>query len=248
MFGMQLAAWTCGGCAGAAIVAIGAHVVYDSLGAGFCVQRKRVATSIAHRAAMRMDMNRRGMSGAAAAIVMAGLLAAGCASVADGSRQILPITANVPEAKVTIFDKRGAVVYSGPTPARVSLQRADGVFNPADYRVRVSAPGYQDYEIDLEPGFNATGFANVFNGVIIGSLIVDPITGAFVTHRPKQVNAELWPTRPTAQQVRRARPAAGPAPRRGAAPELPAYARAQIEIRSIYDLSPEERAELMGRN
>lgn len=64
-------------------------------------------------------------------ILMCFLVLTGCASIIRDNTQIVPIQANVENAKIEVTNSSGAVVYSGQTPTTVYLKSSkSGYFNP----------------------------------------------------------------------------------------------------------------------
>mgnify|MGYP000813514811 CR=1 FL=1 len=125
----------------------------------------------------------------------------GCASIIRDNTQIVPIQANVENAKIEVTNSSGAVVYSGQTPTTVYLKSSkSGYFNPEKYIIKASKDGYAtgfttiDYHVS-----NWYWFGNILFGGLIGWFIVDPITGDMyyldevatvnLTPLPKEENA-----------------------------------------------------------
>lgn len=112
-------------------------------------------------------------------ILMCFLVLTGCASIIRDNTQIVPIQANVENAKIEVTNSSGAVVYSGQTPTTVYLKSSkSGYFNPEKYIIKASKDGYAtgfttiDYHVS-----NWYWFGNILFGGLIGWFIVDPITG-----------------------------------------------------------------------
>ena len=112
-------------------------------------------------------------------ILMCFLVLTGCASIIRDNTQIVPIQANVENAKIEVTNSSGAVVYSGQTPTTVYLKSSkSGYFNPEKYIIKASKDGHAtgfttiDYHVS-----NWYWFGNILFGGLIGWFIVDPITG-----------------------------------------------------------------------
>ena len=112
-------------------------------------------------------------------ILMCFLVLTGCASIIRDNTQIVPIQANVENAKIEVTNSSGAVVYSGQTPTTVYLKSSkSGYFNPEKYIIKAPKDGYAtgfttiDYHVS-----NWYWFGNILFGGLIGWFIVDPITG-----------------------------------------------------------------------
>jgi hypothetical protein len=116
---------------------------------------------------------------------------AGCATIISGGRQTLNFSSNPAGAKVRIVDSySNADVYTGVTPLAISLERGNGYFRSAAYRVEISKAGYATRTIQINSTINGWFFGNIFLGAVIG-LIVDPITGAMWTLNPQYVSEDL---------------------------------------------------------
>ena len=69
-------------------------------------------------------------------ILMCFLVLTGCASIIRDNTQIVPIQANVENAKIEVTNSSGAVVYSGQTPTTVYLKSSkSGYFNPENLNI-----------------------------------------------------------------------------------------------------------------
>jgi hypothetical protein len=69
-------------------------------------------------------------------------------------------------------------VFSGNTPAVVSLSASAGFFQRAEYQIRFSSPGYDDRIISIRASIDGWYWGNILLGGFIGMLIIDPATGA----------------------------------------------------------------------
>jgi hypothetical protein len=101
-----------------------------------------------------------------------------CASIVSRSSWPLTVNTTPSGAKIEIADRKGFVVYSGNTPAVMSLKSGDGFFGKQSYRVKLSLNGYDEKIIPVECTLNGWYIGNVFFGGLIGLLVVDPSTGA----------------------------------------------------------------------
>ena len=127
---------------------------------------------------------------AVAAVTLLSL--AGCASIMSGRHADVAINSNVPNAHVTVRDKRGQEVASLRTPANVALKRKDRFIFPARYTATIEAPGYQPAEVPIRSTVNPWILGNVVFGGIPG-LIVDNATGAAWKPKRSQIYQELTP-------------------------------------------------------
>jgi hypothetical protein len=102
----------------------------------------------------------------------------GCATIVSTSKYDVPITSTPSDAAISITNKKGIEVYTGKTPATVTLRSGAGYFSKAEYQVRFSSPGYDDKVATIQFWLNEWYFGNLLLGGVIGMLIVDPLTGA----------------------------------------------------------------------
>lgn len=116
----------------------------------------------------------------------------GCASIINGRTQQVTFGSTPDNAVLTIIDRAGNVVHSGVTPATVSLMRGYGYFKPGHYTVRFEKPGYSPREVSLAGQVSGWYLGNlIIGGMVLGMLIVDPITGGMFTLAPDKVDAAL---------------------------------------------------------
>lgn len=115
----------------------------------------------------------------------------GCASIVDGGHKTVSIKSQPADAKVTVYDKKGAQVIVSQTPAKLPLKRSGGYFSGAKYRIVVEKEGYKPTELEVKSTLNGWYFGNLVFGGLIGLLIVDPATGAMWTLSPRQVDKVL---------------------------------------------------------
>jgi len=119
-----------------------------------------------------------------------GSMSTGCASLISGSSQVVSLSSSPPGATVDVVSKKGKVIYSGTTPAMVSLKRGRGYFAGADLKLRVSKDGYDPRELPIKNSLNPWYLGNIVFGGLIGLLVVDPLTGAMFA-LPDSVHADL---------------------------------------------------------
>lgn len=122
------------------------------------------------------------------------LLLGSCASIVSKSRYPIAISSVPVGANVSITDKHGKEVFSGPTPAAVVLKSGAGYFSSARYQVKFSKPGFDDKTMSLEANINGWYFGNLLFGGLIGMLIVDPATGAMYRISQKDMQGVLAPS------------------------------------------------------
>ncbi|HXV21017.1 MAG TPA: hypothetical protein VD811_08535 [Desulfuromonadales bacterium] len=103
----------------------------------------------------------------------------GCASIVSGGPEIVTISSNPPEAKMTLCnDRTKQCMAIGQTPYTATLDRSQGFFTPARYSIKCEKPGFGPAERTLSAGMNGWYAGNIIFGGLIGLLIVDPATGA----------------------------------------------------------------------
>jgi hypothetical protein len=114
-----------------------------------------------------------------------------CASIVSKSNWPLTINTMPGGAKVEITNKSGTVVFSGYTPATISLKSGAGYFTKESYKVKMSMLGYGEKIIPVECKLNDWYIGNIVFGGLIGMLIVDPITGAMYKLDTQYLNETL---------------------------------------------------------
>lgn len=106
------------------------------------------------------------------------LLSSSCASIVSHSRWPVAVSSAPAGATVTITNRKGVSVYTGTTPATVSLESGSAFFKREIYKLEFTMPGYAPKTTTLEADVNGWYFGNIVFGGVIGLLIVDPATGA----------------------------------------------------------------------
>lgn len=130
-------------------------------------------------------------------LLFCGLIVAGslsltsCASMFGKSSYPLYISSDPKGADVEIFNQSGKRVYSGQSPASVSLKTSNGYMKSASYDVKISYPGYKTQDIQVTSKINGWYWANIALGGLIGMLIVDPLTGAMYKLNNKSIDVVL---------------------------------------------------------
>ena len=69
-------------------------------------------------------------------------------------------------------------MFTGPSPATMTLPASVGYFQKAEYIITVYAPGREPYQQRLNYRLDGWYFGNIIFGGLIGQLVVDPLTGA----------------------------------------------------------------------
>lgn len=120
------------------------------------------------------------------------VLTSSCASIVSKSDWPVKIASTPDGADVSITDIReGKKVFSGKTPASVTLTAKGGFFKGKVYRVDVVKEGYAPQTTEIRSTINGWYIGNLLFGGLIGLLIVDPATGAMWTLDNKDINLIL---------------------------------------------------------
>lgn len=113
-----------------------------------------------------------------AILFFAVLLSPGCATIVSKTSYNVYIHTDPARATVSITDKKGKEIYNGISPATVRLKSGAGFFTKAEYRVKISSPGFTEKIVPVTFKINGWYFGNVLIGGLLGMLIIDPATGA----------------------------------------------------------------------
>lgn len=106
------------------------------------------------------------------------VLLSGCASIVTKTSYPVRISSTPSNAKISVTDKNGIEVFSGHTPAIVSLSASSGFFSKATYMVEFTKANGQTESAQIVSTLDGWYFGNILIGGIIGMLIIDPATGA----------------------------------------------------------------------
>ena len=106
------------------------------------------------------------------------LMLSACASIFSKAEYDVSINSSPSDANFKIINKSGDEIYSGRTPASVTLSPGDGYFSKAQYSFKFEKNGYEATSYEINPTINGWYFANIPFLNIPGLLIVDPVTGA----------------------------------------------------------------------
>lgn len=113
----------------------------------------------------------------------------GCASIVSKSEYPVSISSQPEGAKIIITNKARQDVFSGETPTTITLKASCGFFKGEDYTVSFQKEGYNSHTAQIERGIDGWYIGgNIIFGGFIGSLIVDPATGAMWTLKDLHVN------------------------------------------------------------
>ena len=117
-------------------------------------------------------------------LILAGMLASGCAYILSTDSQDMSISTYPPGAQVIITTTGGIEVFSGTTPAQAHLKRKNKYF------VDVTLEGHESKRIYLEQSLNPKTLWNILIGGIPG-FIVDGISGAIWKLEPETIMITL---------------------------------------------------------
>ncbi|MHC5062941.1 MAG: hypothetical protein ACYTG5_03075 [Planctomycetota bacterium] len=99
-----------------------------------------------------------------------------CASIVSDSSYTVTIDTAPSGEQIVVENQAGRAIYSGDTPVTLTLDAWAGYFDGESYLVRT--PDESSSSV-LESGVDGWySFGNLFSGLVIGWLIVDPATGA----------------------------------------------------------------------
>lgn len=114
----------------------------------------------------------------------------GCASIVSGTHQKVSFNSTPSDARITITDQLGNVVYSGVTPNEVKLKRGSGFMRPQHYSVKFEKDGFATKDVMLASGPNGWVFGNILIGGVVG-ILIDGGTGAMFAVSSKTVTVPL---------------------------------------------------------
>lgn len=123
-------------------------------------------------------------------LVLTAIIILGCASIVSRSEYDVTITSNPSDSYITITDRDGFDIFSGTTPAYVTLPADAGYFVGATYTVKFEKAGFQTQTLLLRNKIDGWYFGNILLGGIVGMLIIDPLTGA-MWKLPPNLHASL---------------------------------------------------------
>jgi hypothetical protein len=122
------------------------------------------------------------------------MIGTGCASIIKGGgSQAIQFKSNPSGAKCDLSDfNTNNKLSSITTPAIVPLEKSNGYFKYAKYRINCSLDGKISQEAIIEGYANGWYIGgNLLFGGLIGYLIVDPATGAMWSLEPELVSVDF---------------------------------------------------------
>ena len=127
-----------------------------------------------------------------AVCILCGILFVGCSTIINTSSQKIGVKTRPSAAAIKVYDSAGGLIKEATTPCDIVLNRGNGYFTPATYKVVISAPGFQEVTIRIGARVSMWYAAGNFLGAtIIGWLIVDPLTGGMWELEPDPINTNL---------------------------------------------------------
>jgi hypothetical protein len=115
----------------------------------------------------------------------------GCATIFTQSTYPVAIDSTPSDAELVITNKKGNCVFQGTTPSIVPLRSSDGFFSNAEYTIKISLSGYNDYITTISAKLDGWYFGNILIGGLLGMIIIDPATGAMWKIDVKQIKPTL---------------------------------------------------------
>ncbi len=119
------------------------------------------------------------------------ILTSSCASIVSKSEYPIAINSTPSEAKITVTNKKGIVVYEGNTPSNIYLKSGAGFFSKAAYTVKFEKDGYDARTVPVEFKVDGWYWGNLVFGGLLGFLIIDPATGAMYKLKTEFLNETL---------------------------------------------------------
>jgi hypothetical protein len=105
-----------------------------------------------------------------------------CATIIGSTTQPVTFKTSPEGVAFSITNRAGEKIHSGLTPATVTLNRGAGYFKAEAYTVKYEKEGYTPKEFMVTGNVNGWYFGNIiFGGIVLGMLIVDPLSGAMFT-------------------------------------------------------------------
>jgi len=117
-----------------------------------------------------------------------------CATIFTKSKYPLLVNSNPDGATLVITNKKGIPVFSGTTPASLTLKSSSGFFSGEEYYVKISLPGYNDKVINVSSKIEGWYWGNLLLGGWLGMLIIDPATGAMWKLDTERISVDLIPS------------------------------------------------------
>ena len=125
-----------------------------------------------------------------------------CATIIGSTSQPVTFKSSPEGATFSVINRAGEKIHSGLTPATITLRKGAGYFKSETYTVRYEKAGFEPKEFTVSGNVNGWYFGNIiFGGLILGMLIVDPLSGAMFTLDDESANQTLTPVAPRVSNV-----------------------------------------------
>ena len=106
------------------------------------------------------------------------------------SKSAYPVSINSdPPTQISIKNENGTEVFSGRTPANVTLKASSGFFKGATYSVTFKKEGYHSKTYPIKASLDGWFWVNFLAGWI--GFIIDPATGAMYKLDTQPLNVHL---------------------------------------------------------
>jgi hypothetical protein len=122
---------------------------------------------------------------------IAALMLTGCATIFNGTTQVVKINSAPEGATLTVMNRAGQQIHNGTTPASLTLNRGAGYFRGEQYTVKLSKAGFKDKEVTLTSNLGGWYWGNLLLGGLLGMLIIDPISGGMYNIAPENVSEAM---------------------------------------------------------
>src|SRR5919112_1615400 len=130
-------------------------------------------------------------------LIIGSCLFGSCATIVSKTVYPIRIDSNPEKASIVVVNRNGKEVYSGLTPANISLPSGAGFFKKAIYTVTFN----KERTIEVAATINGWYFGNVVFGGVLGFLIIDPPTGAMYRLNDVAIEETLEEAKQVTQQT-----------------------------------------------
>jgi hypothetical protein len=130
------------------------------------------------------------------------LLFGSCATIVSKTTYPVRIGSAPERARVTVIDRKGKEIYTGLTPANITLRSGAGFFQKAIYTITFNKEGFKERSIEVSATINGWYFGNIVFGGLLGFLVIDPATGAMYRLNEVAIDETLEEDKTISQQTR----------------------------------------------
>ena len=126
-----------------------------------------------------------------------------CATIFTATKYQVSFNTTPDGAGITIENRDGKVIFEGVTPTTVRLKSAAGYMKKEEYIITFTKNGYAQKIVNISANLDGWYIGNILLGGFIGTLIVDPASGAMykIAKEDRAINETLQPTNEQALQV-----------------------------------------------